>query len=538
MKIVPRPVRHGTRRGRFVLDASTALTADPALAGVAAWLRAELSQVAGGELLPGTPGPGTITLGLGEGLGPEAYRLSVGDDGVAIDAGGPAGAFYGAQTFRQLLPAAAFRRTPGTEPLVAPGTYIEDEPRFGWRGCLLDVARHFMTKHDLLRFIDLMALHKLNVLHLHLTDDQGWRLEIRRYPRLTEVGAWRRESRTGWNGAMDGRPHGGFYTQDDIREIVAYAAARHVTVVPEIDLPGHTQAAIAAHPELGNLGTAPEVRTTWGVGRNVLNAEDATIAFFRDVLEEVLELFPSPYVCVGGDECRKDQWRESPSAQRRIRELGLRDEEELQSWFIHRFDDFLTGRGRRLVGWDEILEGGLAPGAVVASWRGELGAVAAARRGHDVVNCSNTQVYLDYRQGAGEDEPVPFGTVLTLEDVYAFEPVPRELRGDPAAERVLGAQCGVWTELIDSNRRIDYMVFPRLAAFAETVWATAARDLEDFRARLAAHLPRLEAIGVEYRRESGPLPWQTRPGVPGRPEDPKEWQATVDAWTSNLRDLA
>ncbi|MFI7112590.1 beta-N-acetylhexosaminidase [Nonomuraea sp. NPDC050227] len=538
LKIVPRPVSHGTRRGRFVLDGRTALTADPALAGVAAWLRAELGQVTGGELLPGTPGPGTITLGLGDDLGPEAYRLSVGDDGVAIDAGGPSGAFYGAQTFRQLLPAAAYRRSPAAEPLVAPGVHIEDEPRFGWRGCLLDVARHFMTKHDLLRFIDLMALHKLNVLHLHLTDDQGWRVEIRRYPRLTEVGAWRRESQTGWNGAMDGRPHGGYYTQDDLREIVAYAAARHVTVVPEIDLPGHTQAAIAAYPELGNLGTPLEVRTTWGIGRNVLNAEDATVAFFKNVLDEVLELFPSPYVCVGGDECRKEQWRESPSAQRRIRELGLRDEEELQSWFIHQFDDFLAARGRRLVGWDEILEGGLAPGAVVASWRGDLGAVAAARRGHDVINCSNTQVYFDYRQGPGEDEPVPFGTVLALEDVYAFEPVPAQLRDDPAAERVLGAQCGVWTELIDSNRRVDYMVFPRLAAFAETVWGPPGRDLEDFRARLAGHLPRLAAIGVEYRPESGPLPWQTRPGVPGRPEDPKEWQATIDAWTSNLRDLA
>ncbi|MGW4408468.1 beta-N-acetylhexosaminidase [Nonomuraea sp. NPDC004702] len=538
LKIVPRPVSHGTRRGRFVLDGRTALTADPALTGVAAWLRAELGQVTGGELLPGTPGPGTITLGLGDDLGPEAYRLSVGDDGVAIDAGGPAGAFYGAQTFRQLLPAAAYRRSPAAEPLVAPGVHIEDEPRFGWRGCLLDVARHFMTKHDLLRFIDLMALHKLNVLHLHLTDDQGWRVEIRRYPRLTEVGAWRRESQTGWNGAMDGRPHGGYYTQDDLREIVAYAAARHITVVPEIDLPGHTQAAIAAYPELGNLGTPLEVRTTWGIGRNVLNAEDATVAFFKNVLDEVLELFPSPYVCVGGDECRKEQWRESPSAQRRIRELGLRDEEELQSWFIHQFDDFLAARGRRLVGWDEILEGGLAPGAVVASWRGDLGAVAAARRGHDVINCSNTQVYFDYRQGPGEDEPVPFGTVLALEDVYAFEPVPAQLRDDPAAERVLGAQCGVWTELIDSNRRVDYMVFPRLAAFAETVWGPPGRDLEDFRARLAGHLQRLAAIGVEYRPESGPLPWQTRPGVPGRPEDPKEWQATIDAWTSNLRDLA
>ncbi|WP_214324531.1 beta-N-acetylhexosaminidase [Nonomuraea sediminis] len=532
--IVPKPARFESRLGRFVLDRETALAADPALGEVAAWLRGELSPVTGGQLLPGRPGPGTITLGLDD-LAPEAYRLTVGPDGIEIDAGGPAGAFYGAMTLRQLMPAAAFRRAAAGGPLEVPAVHMEDAPRFGWRGAILDVARHFMTKADLLRFIDLMAVHKLNVLHLHLSDDQGWRVEIKRYPRLTEVGSWRKESQVGWMGEMDGRPHGGYYTQDDVREIVAYAARRHIRVVPEIDLPGHTQAAIAAYPELGNLDTPIEVSGTWGIGSNVLNVEDDTIAFFKNVLDEVLELFPSPYVCVGGDECPKDQWRTSPSAQRRIRELGLRDEDELQSWFIHQFDDYLAGRGRRLVGWDEILEGGLAPGAVVASWRADLGAVAAARSGHDVINCANTSVYFDYRQSERDDEPVPFGVVLTLDDVYAFEPIPAELRGDPAAAHVLGAQCGIWTELIDSNRRIDYMAFPRLAAFAETVWSGPERDLPDFRARLAAHLSRLDALGVEYRRESGPLPWQTRPGVPGRPEDPDAWQATIDAWTSNLR---
>ncbi|WP_052424362.1 beta-N-acetylhexosaminidase [Nonomuraea candida] len=547
--IVPKPVKHEPAPGSFVLDDRTSLTAGPALGEVAAWLRAELAPVTGGELLPatgapagrdgdGAADPGAIVLRLQDGLAPEAYRLTVGPGLVEIVAGGPAGAFHGAQTFRQLLPAGAYRKAPGgpgTAPFTVPGAYVEDAPRFAWRGCLLDVARHFLTKHEVLRFIDLMALHKLNVLHLHLTDDQGWRVEIRRHPRLTEVGAWRKESQTGWNGPMDGRPHGGYYTQDDLREIIAYAARRHISVVPEIDLPGHTQAAIAAYPELGNVDTPLEVRTGWGVGTNVLNVEDSTITFFQDVLDEVLELFPSPYIVLGGDEVRKDQWRASPAAQRRIAELGLRDEEELQSWFIRLFDGYLTERGRRLVGWDEILEGGLAPGAVVASWRDERCAVQAARSGHDVINCANTSLYLDYRQGPGEEEPVPFGTVLTLEDVYAFEPIPAELRGDPAAGRVLGAQAAVWTELIDSNRGVDYMTFPRLAAFAETVWSTPERDLEDFLARLAEHLRRLDAIGVEYRRADGPLPWQTRPGVPGRPETPEQWQATLDAWTSNLR---
>ncbi|NUS07761.1 MAG: beta-N-acetylhexosaminidase [Nonomuraea sp.] len=532
--IVPKPLQYEARPGRFVIDRNTALTADPALGEVAAWLRAELSPVTGGELLPGGQGPATIRLGLAD-LPPDAYRLTVTPDGVALDAGSAAGAFYGAQTLRQLLPPAAYRRASDGVPLELPAVHVEDRPRFAWRGAILDVARHFMTKADVLRFIDLMALHKLNVLHLHLTDDQGWRIEIKRYPRLTEIGSWREESQVGWMGEMDGRPHGGFYTQDDLREIVAYAARRHISVVPEIDLPGHTQSAIAAYPELGNLDTPLGVGTTWGVGHNVLNVEDATITFFKNVFDEVLELFPSPYVCVGGDECPKDQWRASPAASRRIAELGLRDEEELQSWFIHQFDEYLTERGRRLVGWDEILEGGLAPGAVVASWRADLGAVAAARAGHDVINCSNTAVYLDYRQSERDDEPMPFRTVLTLVEVYAFEPVPPELRGDPAAERVLGAQCGIWTELIDSTRHVDYMVFPRLAAFAETVWSGPERDLADFRRRLAAHLPRLDAIGVEYRRESGPLPWQRRPGVPGMPEEPAEWQATLDSWTANLR---
>ncbi|MBE3013752.1 beta-N-acetylhexosaminidase [Microbispora sp. NEAU-D428] len=533
--IIPRPVRVETRQGRFVLDRNTALAADPELGEVAAWLRGELSPVTGGALLPGRTGPGTITLALRGGMHPEGYLLTVGADEVRVEAGGAAGAFYAAQTLRQLLPAAAFRRAATGVPLSLPAVRVEDRPRFAWRGCLLDVARHFMTKADVLRFIDLLAMHKLNVLHLHLTDDQGWRIEIKRHPRLTEVGAWRRESQTGWNGAMDGRPHGGYYTHDDIREIVAYAARRYITVVPEIDLPGHTQAAIAAYPELGNAGTPLEVRTTWGIGDNVLNVEDATIAFFKDVFDEVLELFPGPYVCVGGDECRKDQWKTSPAAQARIAELGLRDEDELQSWFIEQFDDYLTARGRRLVGWDEILEGGHVSGAIVASWRGDLAAVIAARAGHEVVTCPNTSVYFDYRQDEGPREPVPFGTVLTLADVYAFEPVPAGLRGDPAEAHVIGSQCAVWTELIDSNRQVDYMTFPRLCAFAETVWSPPERDFTEFHDRLQAHLPRLDAIGVEYRREDGPRPWQTRPGVPGRPEDPDEWRATVAGWTRNLR---
>ncbi|GAA5768132.1 beta-hexosaminidase [Streptosporangium roseum] len=536
--LLPRPV-HLTRDGTepFTLTTDTVIAAPPELARVEGWLRGVLFPVTGLPLPPGEARPGAIEFTLAAGLGHEAYRLIVRPGGVRVEAGDAAGAFYGAQTLRQLLPPAAFRSGAVGERdwLVAPVT-VEDRPRFRWRGCLIDVARHFLPKPDLLRYIDLLAAHKLNVLHLHLTDDQGWRFEVKGYPKLTEVGAWRRESPLGSrrHGLFDGRPHGGFYTQDDLREIVSYAADRFVTVVPEIELPGHSQAAIAAYPELGNLDDPLEVATHWGVSPNVLNVEDATLAFYRDVLDQVMEIFPGEYVCVGGDECPKTQWRESPSARRRIRELGLRDEDELQSWFIRQFSDHLTARGRRLLGWDEIIEGGLPSGATVASWRGTYGAVVAARAGHDVITCPFTQLYLDFRQSDRPDEPVPIGSVISLRDVHAFEPVPPELT-EAEAVRVLGAQANLWTEHIDSPRALDYMAFPRLSAFAEVVWSPAGGDFDDFRARLHDHERRLAALGVEYRKETGPEPWQTRPDVKGWPRERAETEAEVAAWTRGIR---
>lgn len=394
---------------------------------------------------------------------------------------------------------------------------------------MLDTARHFTPKDGVLRTIDLLAAHKLNVLHLHLTDDQGWRIEIERHPRLTEVGAWRARSRWGhrasplWNET----PHGGFYTHDDIREIVAYAAERHVRLVPEIDVPGHSQAAIAAYPWLGNTDVvdtaALGVWDDWGISKNVLAPTERVLRFYEGVFEELLELFPaevSPFVHVGGDECPKEQWRSSPAAQARIGELGVDGEDGLQSWFIRHFDGWLAARGRRLIGWDEILEGGLADGAAVSSWRGYAGGVAAAEAGHDVVMCPEQQVYLDHRQADGPDEPMPIGYVRTLEDVYRFEPVPPKLSPEAAAH-VLGAQANVWTEVMENQARVDYQVFPRLAAFAETVWSRLpepeSRDWDGFEARASGHLARLDALGVDYRPPAGPLPWQRRPGVVGRP---------------------
>lgn len=387
-ELIPAPntVRSVPEAGDFVLDGATVVDAGPGTEGAARWLRGTLGAATGLPLEAGSGEDGTtIRLRVQPDeaghLGPEGYRLGVDGNGVTVHGGGAAGVFRGVQTLRQLLGPDAFRRAPvaAGRRWVVPGTFVEDAPRFRWRGLMLDVARHFLPKDDVLRYLDLLAAHKLNVFHFHLTDDQGWRVEIKRSPRLTEVGAWRSRTRWGHRASdrWDENPHGGYYTQDDIREIVAYAAERHISVVPEIDIPGHSQAAIAAYPELGNTDvvdtTALSVWDDWGINPNVLAPTDAVLRFYEGVFEEILDLFPatvSPFVHIGGDECLKDQWKVSPTAQARIEELGLADEDELQSWFIRHFDSWLSARGRRLIGWDEILEGGLADGAAVSSWRG------------------------------------------------------------------------------------------------------------------------------------------------------------------------
>ncbi|MEU9014146.1 beta-N-acetylhexosaminidase [Streptomyces sp. NPDC048479] len=523
----PRTV-DGPYRTPFVFGTGTALAAAPGTESVARWLRTVVGTALGRDLPPGAAGADhTITLLIDPSLAPEAYRLTV-SSAVEIVGGSSTGVFWGAQTLRQLLGPDAHRRAcPDPEAWRGvPHQVIEDSPRFPWRGLMLDVSRHFLPKDDVLRHLDLLAAHKLNVFHFHLTDDQGWRIEIKRHPRLTEVGAWRERTKYGHRASAlwDERPHGGYYTQDDIREIVAYAAERHITVVPEIDIPGHSQAAIAAYPELGNTDvidtTTLSVWDNWGINPNVLAPTDNTLRFYEGVFEELLGLFPATFIHIGGDECLKDQWKASPAAQARIKELGLADEDELQSWFIRHFDSWLADRGRRLIGWDEILEGGLAPGAAVSSWRGYAGGIAAAEAGHDVVMCPEQQVYLDHRQHGGPDEPMPIGYVRTLEDVYRFEPVPPSLSPEAAAH-ILGTQANVWTEVMQDRSRVDYQVFPRLAAFAEVAWsalpAPAERDFADFERRMTAHYARLDALGVDYRPPGGPLPWQKRPGVIGRP---------------------
>ena len=552
--LLPRSSTFRTDSGEFVLTDSTAIrVGDAALAATARWLQAALRPATGLDLPTTTSattaasakttatttsaGAASLSLELDAELGPEAYRLVAAPSGATVTGGDAAGVFYGCQALLQLLPPAIYRRAyvDGVRWAV-PAVSVTDAPRFGWRGAMLDVSRHFMAKREVLRFIDLMAVHRLNILHLHLTDDQGWRIEILRYPRLTEVGAWRRESQLGAarTAGGDGRPHGGYYTQEDVREIVAYAAARHITVVPEIDIPGHSQAAIAASPELGvDPAQGLEVYTRWGINPNVLGAEESTITFYRGVLDEVMDLFPGELIGLGGDECPKDAWQADARTQELIKERGLGDEKGLQAWFISSLSAHVAARGRRVFGWDEMLEGSLPAGTVVASWRGMTGAVTAANRGFEVVSCPDHSAYLDYRQSELPDEPIPVSIPLTLEDTYGFEPIPDGLTPDQAA-RVLGGQANLWTEHIDSPRMIDYYAFPRLCAIAEALWTDGERDFAEFLPRLNEHLERLDALEVEYRHHDGPRPWQTRPGVPGRTSTRAERAAHIAERTADI----
>jgi len=504
--IIPAPVSLRLTSGVFQLGPDTAIVVTNDTNEIGEALRDELRPATGFALpVRRKGGRGTIRLRLDKGLarlGDEGYRLKVQPDGVEISGYRPAGVFYGVQTLRQMLPAAIFRRAPveGQEWSV-PCAEIEDQPRFGWRGAHLDVARHFMPKEWVLKFIDVLALHKMNVLHWHLTDDQGWRIEIKKYPRLTEVGAWRKDTMLTYQPRkFEGKPHGGYYTQDDVREVVAYAAKRFVTVVPEIEMPGHAQAAIAAYPELGNLAQPLEVGTEWGVIENIFNVEDHTISFLQDVLTEVMGLFPSTFIHVGGDEVPKKQWQESPAAQAKLKALGLKDEHELQSWFMKQMDTFLVAHNRRMIGWDEILEGGLAPNAAVMSWQGEEGGITAARAGHDVVMAPHGWTYYDsYPTRHRENEPHAIGGYTSLEKAYKYEPIPAALSPEEA-RHVLGAQGQLWTEYMPNPRHVEYMAFPRMLAMSEIVWSPKeARNYEGFRQRLEADFERLKVLDVNFR---------------------------------------
>jgi len=511
--IVPQPESLTVARGEFKLTASTVIWTDAASADIARRFAASLAPATGLTIpvrIGAAPAAGIVLTRDARlaRLGAEGYELTVTPRRLAIRGRERAGVFYALQTVRQLLPAEIFREAKvDSIAWTVPALRIVDRPRFTWRGAHLDVGRHFMPKEFVKKYIDLLALQKMNSFHWHLTEDQGWRLEIRKYPRLTDVGAWRTQTIVGhqpgsdsttWQ--YDGQRHGGYYTQDDVREIVAYARDRFVNVVPEIEMPGHALAAIAAYPELGVTGQPADVGMRWGVYANILNADESTITFMQDVLTEVMALFPGRFIHIGGDEADKALWKTSPRIQDRIRELGLKDEHELQSWFIRRIDAFLTAHDRRLVGWDEILEGGLAPGATVMSWRGTKGGIDAARAGHDVIITPTSHTYFDYYQSRNTaGEPLAIGGFLPLETVYAFDPVPAELYPE-LRSRVLGAQRQLWTEYLPGPTQAAYMAFPRLTALAEVLWSPPERrNFSDFSVRLEEFLRRFAILDVAYR---------------------------------------
>jgi hexosaminidase len=418
-------------------------------------------------------------------LGPEGYQLIVEDHSVTLRAPTPAGLFYGVQTIRQLLPPEIENESPvlGNFRWNIPCVQMLDQPRFSWRGMLLDCCRHFMTKDFVKRYLDLLALYKMNRFHWHLTEDQGWRIEIMKYPELIETSAWRKEA--------DGTIYGGYYTQQDIREVVQYAAERFITVIPEIELPGHSLAALAAFPQISCTGGPFEVMSDWGIFKEVYCAgNEATFQFLENVLTEVIELFPAPYLHIGGDECPKERWQNCPKCQARIKAEGLKDEFELQSYFIKRIEKFLNTRNRQIIGWDEILEGGLAPGATVQAWRNVEGAIAAAKSGHPAIVSPVTHAYFDY--------PIE---KTNLEKTYEFHPVPAGLT---AAEEkyILGGECTMWTERAPQET-IDSKMFPRILGICEALW-TGPKDknFEQFRNRVGKHYPRLDKLGVQYGPEA------------------------------------
>lgn len=428
---------------------------------------------------------------------PESYRLRIGKEELSIVGADPAGVFYGLQTLQQII---------SQSPDGLPCLTIEDYPQFSYRGMHLDVARHFFPVDYIKTYIDLIALHKMNRFHWHLTEDQGWRIEIKAYPKLTSVGAYRDETIMGWwssrtkrNPSFDGVPYGGFYTQEEVREIVAYAAERHVTVIPEIEMPGHARAAITAYPELGNFGEQYEVAKTWGVFPQIFAPSETTFTFLETVLNEVMDLFPSTYIHIGGDEAPKLQWEKSEQAQALIKSLNLKDEHELQSYFIQRIEKILNNRGRSLIGWDEILEGGLAPNATVMSWRGESGGIAAAKAGHPVIMTPTDYVYFDYYQAEPtREEPLAIGGYLPLKKVYNYNPVPKQL-SKSEAKYVLGSQGNVWTEYMKTPSQVNYMVLPRMTALSEVVWSDPnKKDYEDFLKRLQLFKSQYQRLGVNY----------------------------------------
>ncbi len=515
VNIIPMPLKVELGKGEFKLSNSTQIIIgkySENLIPVAEYLAAQIKiatghdlQISGSQSEKGVNNSILLTLNdVHPDLGDEGYILESNVNSIVIY-GAPAGAFYAVQTLFQLLPSDiyALNKTEDEINWVVPAVYIKDKPRFRWRGMHLDVGRHMFPVEFIKRYIDYLAMHKFNRFHWHLTEDQGWRIEIKKYPRLTKIGAWRDGTVIGHAGRkphkFDGIRYGGFYTQDEVREIVRYAGDRFITVVPEIEMPGHSIAALAAYPHLSCTGGPFKVRQVWGIEDNIYCAgNEEVFSFLEDVLTEVLDLFPSNYIHIGGDEAPKIFWKECSKCQRRIRNENLKDEEGLQSYFIGRIEKFLNSKGRQIIGWDEILEGGLAPNAAVMSWRGIEGGIEAAKLNHNVVMTPANYCYFNDYQADPNLEPLAIGGYLPLEKVYEYEPVPKEL-SEQEEKYILGAQGNVWTEYIKTPEDVEYMAIPRMCALAEVVWSEKEnRDLIGFVDRMAFHYNRLDAAGINY----------------------------------------
>lgn len=428
---------------------------------------------------------------------PEKYFLSVSNNLIELK-GDAQGIMRGIYGLIQLIPVDEKEK-------MIQGLEITDYPKFSYRGMHLDVCRHFFSKEEVKRYIDFLALYKFNYFHWHLTDDQGWRIEIKKYPKLTEIGAYRNGTLIGHAGKKpkeyDNIRYSGFYTQEEIKEIIAYANERKITVIPEIEMPGHSLAAVTSYPGLSCTGGPFEVAKEWGVFKDVFCTKEETFNFLEDVLSEVAELFPSPYIHIGGDECPKDRWKNCPVCQKRIKDENLKDENELQSYFITRIEKFLNSKGKTIIGWDEILEGGLAPNAVVMSWRGTEGGIEAAKMNHYVIMTPVSHCYFDYYQGNKETEPLAIGGFTPVEKVYAFNPVP-EILNDEEKNFIIGAQANLWTEYIPAFSHVEYMLFPRIAALSEVVWSyPKERNFENFKSRLINHFKLLDLLKINYCKE-------------------------------------
>ena len=506
LNILPKPQKIEMGKGKFTLNENTEIVVTQnniEAKDVAEQLALRLRVITNKIYNIGTgDGPNKIVFEKNASIPKEGYEIEVKPKGVHIIASNPIGHFYGLQTLLQMFPSEIFSGSlqPNIN-LSLPECKIIDQPRFEYRGIMMDLGRYYFPIEFIKKLVDVLAVNKLNTLHLHLTEDQGWRIEIKKYPKLTSIGSIRKESMVGHhrNHKFDGKPYGGFYTQDQLKDLVAYAQRKFVTIVPEIEMPGHARAAIAAYPELGCTGEQYEVGTEWGVEKRVFCPTEKTFTFLEDVLTEVMEIFPSQYIHIGGDECPKDMWKSTQFCQDLIKKEGLKDEHELQSYFIRRIDKFVSAKGRKIIGWDEILEGGLSPNATVMSWRGTEGGIAAAKQKHDVIMSPNSYMYLDYYQGNPATEPLAIGGNLPIEKTYSFEPFDTELTPEES-KYIKGVQGNLWTEYVSTPEHAEYMLFPRALAVAEIGWSSKEKNFEDFSKRMVVHFNRMNQMAVNYSK--------------------------------------